>query len=176
MRTISDLSAICICLLMMACCTEVTGRVWFPLTKAQRLKMTCCFIFSILIWVSFISGPKYNIDLSLKSFTFMSVYIALFSGWWIIWIEYLAASCAEGSWQMQLAGARYTLRFGALFASWSRPLLAWHLHIRAGIKRHGEQARMAPAQSRISSRHVPSSPKIISTIYPASKPRVNFFL
>lgn len=108
--------------------------------------MTCRFIFLILIWVSFISGPKYNIDLSLKSFTFMSVYIALFSGWWIVWIEYLAASCAEGSWQMQLEVARYTLKSLDLFASRSRPLLAWHLHIRTGIKRHSEQARMVPAR------------------------------
>lgn len=76
---------------------------------------------------------------------------------------------------MQLAGARYTLRFWALFASWSRPLLAWQLHIRAGKKRHHEQTRMDPAHSRMSSRHVPSSPKITSTIYPASKQCVNFF-
>lgn len=58
---------------MTVCYMEVTGMVWFPLIKAQSLQMTGCFIFSILFWVSFTYGPKYNIDLSLKSFTFMSV-------------------------------------------------------------------------------------------------------
>lgn len=75
---------------------------------------------------------------------------------------------------MRLKVTRYNSKCLKLFASRSGPLHPWHLHIRGGIKRHTEKARMVPVHDkRMGSRRVQRSRTIIETIHHVSNPRVN---